>query len=520
MRLNNRASTSANHDPIISPAFVEANYEILDYLLMERRKQIRNKDLRTELEYFSEDCDEEREMEPRLVRIRETTPVLYTRVERYFEGGRPSGLGADNNRGQGMNLPPLLAAHLGRSKNGQPLQSSLTSVYGGPQSLINTKGDLPPNGTYLSHNAQPFIPNNLQPPNGLMPTHVNLYSQPHMGVTLEQSLNYLPRAQNGSTGLFTDPSGCVTLFVRWNKDYPLLDGLEMPSHVGSYDRKGDLNNYLHLLEGAICMQKWAMPVACHMFTYTLKDSDRIWWNSQKACSILNYEDLKEKFWSHFSQQNKFTKTHLAVHNIKQREGESTRAFVTRYTDDTLQILGLYEDQHIFGFVHRLRTRNLVEFLSTDLSTTYKGLMEKIYTWIEARDVATNRAPNDRREGIDRSRKNPSSDNNKGQINRDRFSPYYRSNHGMLSNLSKSPREILATEKVTKTFEQAPCLPRSKQSRDMSKYCHFYEDHGHDTNKCRELTHQIKEAVKLGHLAHLVKGIKKGKAKASDTQLGE
>ncbi|GKD39459.1 hypothetical protein Tco_1259666 [Tanacetum coccineum] len=199
--LTNHASTLANPDPMISLAFVEANYEILESLLRERREHIRNKDLRTELEYFSEDYDEEREIEPRLIRIRETNPVLYTRsprtrrqkemmvdfenvpnrdggrVKRNSKGGRPSGRGADNDRSQGMNLLPLLAAHLGRSKNGQSLQSSLTFMHGGPQPSINTRGNLPPNGTHLSHNAQPFIPSNLQPSNGLMPTHVNLYSQ-------------------------------------------------------------------------------------------------------------------------------------------------------------------------------------------------------------------------------------------------------------------------------------------------------------------------------------------------------
>ncbi|GJR68258.1 hypothetical protein Tco_0014323 [Tanacetum coccineum] len=60
-----RASTSTDLVPMISPAFVEANYEILESLLRDRRRQIRNKDLRTELEYFSEDYDEELEMEPR-----------------------------------------------------------------------------------------------------------------------------------------------------------------------------------------------------------------------------------------------------------------------------------------------------------------------------------------------------------------------------------------------------------------------------------------------------------------------
>ncbi|GJY19621.1 reverse transcriptase domain-containing protein [Tanacetum coccineum] len=40
-------------------------------------------------------------------------------------------------------------------------------------------------------------------------------------------------------GLFADPTGSVTPFVRWIEDYPLPDGLKMPSHVGSYDGKRD-----------------------------------------------------------------------------------------------------------------------------------------------------------------------------------------------------------------------------------------------------------------------------------------
>ncbi|GKA17009.1 reverse transcriptase domain-containing protein [Tanacetum coccineum] len=201
-----------------------------------------------------------------------------------------------------------------------------------------------------------------------------------------------------------------------------------------------------------------MPIACHMFTYTLKDSARIWWNGQKAGSIVNYEDLKAKFRSHFSQQKKFTKTHFAVHNIKQKD-------------------------------------SLVKFLSTDLPTTYKGLTEKTYTWIEEKEVATNGAPNDHKEGFDKFNKGFSWDNSKvKKKNREREGG---------QNLQRPPRMV-----------------KNRRSCDMSEYCHFHEDHKHETNQCRELRHQIEEAVKSGQLTHLVKGIKKGKAKASDTQLGE
>ncbi|GJX06006.1 reverse transcriptase domain-containing protein [Tanacetum coccineum] len=400
---------------------------------------IRNEYLQTELEYFSKDYDEVREMEPRPEPHREATLTLRPREGRKrgrnAKGIRPSEIEAREDESRGMNLPLLLAAHLGRNESDSDCN--------------------PPAEGISTYHPQGGIYHRLSPIMAYLHTMV-LCS-------------------------FADSIGSVTSFVRWIEDYPILDGLKITSHIGSYDRKGDPDNFLHLFEWAISMQKWLMPVAYHMFTYTLKEFARIWWNSQKTGSILNYEDLKAKFWSHFSQQKKFTKTHLAVHNIKQREGESTRAFVTRYTDDTLQIWGLHEEQRISGFVHDLRTRSLVEHLSTDLLSTYKGLMEKTYTWIEAREVATNRTPNF-----------------KGKTLKDREDPL-----GTITEDRKA-----GIEKAAKSFEHPPHMFGSRRSRDMSKYFHFHEYHGHDTNDCFQLRNQIEEAVKSGQLSHLMKGIKK------------
>ncbi|GKB44377.1 reverse transcriptase domain-containing protein [Tanacetum coccineum] len=395
-----RDYTSANPNPMISPAFVEANYEVLESLLRERQRHIRNEDLRTELEYFSEDYDEKREMEPRPEPTREATPPLRlrspgvrrqrervvgfeevpnregSRAGRNAKGSSPSEIEARENGNREMNFPLLLTAHLGRNKRGQPLQSSLTSIYRGHQPSTNMGGI----SLLTAQNGNPFA-------GGTSAHH------PQGGIyrRLSRIMAYLHIMGLCS---FADLTGSVTPFVRWIDDYPLPDGLKIPSHIGSYDGKGDPDNFLHLFERAIRMQKWLMPVACHMFTYTLKDYTRI------------------------CQQKKFIKTHLAVHNIKQREGESTRAFITRYTDDPLQILGLHKYQRISGFCHGLQTKSLVEHLSTSLPFTYKGLMEKTYMWVEAREVATNGALNDRRENFERSKKS-FRDNNNGQKSKDR-----------------------------------------------------------------------------------------------------
>ncbi|GJW66516.1 hypothetical protein Tco_0120940 [Tanacetum coccineum] len=81
-----RASTSTNPNPMISPAIVEANYETLESILIDRRRQIRNSDLRTELEYFNEDYDEEREMEPMSEPMRVVTPLLRRMSPRAHQG--------------------------------------------------------------------------------------------------------------------------------------------------------------------------------------------------------------------------------------------------------------------------------------------------------------------------------------------------------------------------------------------------------------------------------------------------
>nr|GEW51844.1 hypothetical protein [Tanacetum cinerariifolium] len=400
-----------------------------------------------------------------------------SRVERESEGGMPLEKRAEDCRSQGVNLPPLLTAHLRRTENGQPKESTPTFVFDGHQPLTNSGGNLPSNSMYLLHNASPFIPNSLQPTSGHIFTYVNPYSQPNMEVAYEQPLSFFPQAQGGNsyfggtstynpyigyvpqaptsnhvptynsfmhssnapsnsypfytqpinpllnaplypnhvpTGLFPKSNGCVTPFICWIKDYPPPDGRKMASHMGSYDGKGDLDNYLHLFE------------------------------DKKPCEIPLY-----------------------------------------------------------------RPPNYVQ-----------GSDGKTYTWIKAKEAATNGAPNDHRESFDRFKKGLSWDNNKGKKNRDKFSPYSGPNHGLFNNLCMSPREILATKKVAKTFKQPPRMIESRRSRDMSKYSYFHEDHEHDTNQFRELRHQIKEVMKSGQLAHLMNGIKKEKAKVSDTQLGE
>ncbi|GJT71476.1 hypothetical protein Tco_1030762 [Tanacetum coccineum] len=183
MPLAYHTSISANPDPTISLAFIEANYKVLESLLRERTRQMRNEGLRIEFEYYSKEYEEEIEMEP-----------------------RPVGSG--------------LWATLGY----------LSHAQGGNSSLEGTSTYYP----YGGFSPQAPMSNHVPAHNGFMypsndpPNSYSFYTQP---------INPLPNApaylNHGPTGLFIDFTGYMTLFVRWIENYPLPDGLKMPSHVVS-----------------------------------------------------------------------------------------------------------------------------------------------------------------------------------------------------------------------------------------------------------------------------------------------
>nr|GEU88150.1 hypothetical protein [Tanacetum cinerariifolium] len=175
---------------------------------------------------------------------------------------------------------------------------------------------------------------------------------------------------------------------------------------------------------------------------------------------------------------------------------------------------LHEDQRIAGFVYGVKLKSVVKFISTELPKSYDELMEKTYSWLQAGETTSegkiiNFMDSSTRDKTQKGRPWEGS-RKKNKDKRDRFSLYKEPNLRILQSLAKSPREILVTKKVGKIFMKPPKMVSN--TRDTSKYCEFHQDYGYDTNACIELKHQIEEVVKSGKLAHLIKRIRKGRAK--------
>ncbi|GJV04095.1 hypothetical protein Tco_1337664 [Tanacetum coccineum] len=436
-----RASTSTNHNPVISPAFVEANYETLEFLLRDRRRQMYNNDLRTELEYFSEDYNEEREMEPRP------------------EPARPGKAGSKGAaKVEGL-----------QKKHQEEMESSLTSAYGGQALPNNIRGNLPPNAHEL-----PSANSDGKPPIG--GSFANLPQRGHIPSTFKNG-NILP------LNVFTHPTNIplnsYPFYTLPMSTFPNMSAYANPNLTGLFPNP--LGSTLPKYGGTVKKQ-----VTSLITKISKQSSDH---------TLANRRSSQRHIWLHITSNR--GKTKAPEPSLLDTQMIPCRFWACTKTNKSL------------------RTRSLVKHLFTDLPPTYKGLMEKMYTWVEAKEVATNGVSNDRRDRFERPRKS-SWNNNKGQIDKSRSFPYKGESHKLLSNLVKSPREILIKERVAKTFERLLRLPGSNWSKDKTRYYHFHKDYGHETNKCQELKHQIEEAIKTGQLTHLVKGVTKKREKTSET----
>ncbi|GJX81810.1 hypothetical protein Tco_0331291 [Tanacetum coccineum] len=226
-----RASTSTNPNPMISPAFMEANYETFKDYDEEREMEPRPKPVRAVTPPLRATSPRVRRRRERVVRFKETQNRGESRVERNNEGGRPSEEASRGNGSQnallnniGGNLPP----------NGHGLPSANSDD---KPPIGGSFANLPQGG----HIPSTFTNSNISHQNGfthhgnIPPNSYSFYTQP-----MYVFPNIPAYANPNPTSLFLNPLGSVTPFVCWIEDYPLPDGLEMPSHIGSYDGKEGL----------------------------------------------------------------------------------------------------------------------------------------------------------------------------------------------------------------------------------------------------------------------------------------
>nr|GEU49879.1 reverse transcriptase domain-containing protein [Tanacetum cinerariifolium] len=142
----------------------------------------------------------------------------------------------------------------------------------------------------------------------------------------------------------------------WRMTYP------NQGHIKTYDGSEDPEDHLKIFQAAAKTERWAMPTWCHMFNSTLTGNARVWFNDLPKESIDSYNDLKKAFLENYLQQKKCIKDPMEIHNIKQKNGESTKEFVRRYKLECRDVNGASKCMKISGFMHGITNPELIKRL--------------------------------------------------------------------------------------------------------------------------------------------------------------
>nr|GEV79333.1 reverse transcriptase domain-containing protein [Tanacetum cinerariifolium] len=252
-------------------------------------------------------------------------------------------------------------------------------------------------------------------------------------------------------------------------------------------------------------------------SYNRHSHSRVWFDDLPPESIDSNDDLKKAFLESYLQQKKYIKDPIELHNIKQRDGESTEDFVRRYKLESRDVKGAPECMRISGFVHEITNPELIKRLRDKIPKTINEMIRVTTSFLRGEVAASN---HERKKTFPLWKQHESSQ--KQNFKKGSFRNQQRSERKQdrFSLLTKTPKEIFALDKGK--FKAPPPMTTPVEKRNHEKFCDFHGEVGHNTHECMHLRKQIAEMLKAGKLSHLIKEIKQtnGKEQPKVTKKGE
>ncbi|GJW19406.1 reverse transcriptase domain-containing protein [Tanacetum coccineum] len=228
---------------------------------------------------------------------------------------------------------------------------------------------------------------------------------------------------------------------------------------------------------------------CHMFNSTLTGNARVWFDDLPPESIDSYNDLREAFLKNYLQQKKCIRDPIVLHNIKQRDEESTGDFIQRYKSESGNVKGAPELDEMMQVA--------TSFLQGQEATSNQEMKKAPPAWKH-------------QEG--------------GHRQNFKKGGGFCSQHkqekrpDMFTLLTKTPREILALEKGK--FKTLPPMTIPVEKQNANKFCEFHGEVGHNTDECNHLRRQIEDMLKAGKLSHIIKELKQNNVKDQQKKKGK
>ena len=125
-------------------------------------------------------------------------------------------------------------------------------------------------------------------------------------------------------------------FIMIVNSFPLPPKFRM-LQVENYNGNKDSLDHLESFKTLMHLQGISDEIMCKAFPTTLKGPARVWFSKLTPNSISSFKELSAQFASHFIGGHKYKKSTAYLMNIKQREDETLRSYITRFNKEALSI---------------------------------------------------------------------------------------------------------------------------------------------------------------------------------------
>ena len=134
------------------------------------------------------------------------------------------------------------------------------------------------------------------------------------------------------------------------------------------------------------LQGVADEIMCRAFPTTLKGATRIWFSRLIPSSISTFKELSAQFTSHFIGGHRYKKSTACLMNIKQREDETLRSYITRFNKEALSIDEADDKILVAAFTNGLRKGKFLFSLYKNDPKTMLDVLYRATKYMNAEDA--------------------------------------------------------------------------------------------------------------------------------------
>ena len=278
----------------------------------------------------------------------------------------------------------------------------------------------------------------------------------------------------------------------------------MPT-LNSYDGMQDPCDHIATFKTTLHLQGVPNEIMCKVFPTTLKGPTKVWFGKLPLNTITLFQELSKLFINNFVEGQRHQRSSSSLLNIEQGENESLHTFISRFNKEALLVDEMDYKILLAAFYNGVTSDLFIHKLYDQESQTMAELIYSAQNFMNAKDaIIAKKKKAERVETcyIHHLEQGPCPKKAKTGENMDRDGKKAGLSSGRHSNytpLNTPFDQVLMQIKADPSLKWPEKMKGDPSKWNKSKYCHFHQDHGYDTDKCYDLKQQIEVLIKLGKL---------------------